>query len=483
MHSKRSLVVLAGLLCACPHDDDQPAADDSSSSSGGVDTTLSPTTAPETSNPTTTSATTAEPTDDTSSEEDSADASTEASSESGSTGDATIEVSGTVTGFIGRPLAGVDVTIGDTTVTTDDEGAFTIAGVTAPYDARVVAADSGATIFLGLTRADPSLHLCSADGEYHTAEIEGLMSGGAGFPNPSQHVFAVAFDGFDTHDESWSYSIGNGPSYHLQPQWYGAAAQEGTVLAVQYHQVDNGHPLDYDGIGVLDVVISDGGVFADQDLVLAPVGDAVVAGMLGVPAEAEYSQVRMFIGVGEEASVLVGYEDDPGDTYSFAAPDGADAWMSTTLIAGVGSSGVFAFRTGIAADTLDADLDIPVLPTWDAPANGGMIAQDSMLQWSGIADAVSVVLLTCEDADLGVRIVTADSSTPVPDLADLGTLIPAGANCYVVLDQYAPFTDVDAFSAPESPMRNRSRVDASYPATALFDGAFATIPDIVLHAE
>lgn len=479
MHSKRSLVVLAGLLCACPHDDDPSAADDSSSSSGGVDTTLSPTSAPETSGPATTSATTAEPTEGSSSDA-SADASTDGSSESGSTGDTTIDVSGTVTGFLGRPLAGADVMIGDTTVTTDEDGAFAITGVTAPYDARVVDSN-GATIFLGLTRADPSLHLYSPDGEYHTAEIEGVMSGGAGFPNPSQHVFAVSFDGFDTHDESWSYSIGNGPSYHLQPQWYGAAAQEGTVLALQWHQVDNGHPLDYDGIGVIDVVLSDGGLFADQDIALQPVGDAVVAGMLGVPPEAEYSQVRMFVGVGDEASAFVGYEDDPGDTYSFAAPDGGDAWMSTTLIAGVGSSGVFAFRSGIAPDTLDADLDIPVLPTWDAPANGEMIASDSMLQWSGIADAVSVVLLSCEGADVGVRIVTADSSTPVPDLTDLGTLLPAGATCYVLLDQYAPFDDVDAFTGPDSPMRNRSRVDASYPATALFDGAFATVPDIVLH--
>lgn len=479
MHSKRSSIVLAGLLCACPHDDDQPAADDSSSSSGGMDTTAPSTSVTETTNPSTTSATTAESTDGSSSDA-SADASTDGSSESGSTGDATIDVSGTVTGFIGRPLAGVDVMIGDTTVTTDDDGAFAIAGVTAPYDARVVA-NGGATIFLGLTRADPSLHLYESDGTYRTAQIDGVMSGGAGFPNPSDHVFAIAFDGFDTHDENWSFSIGDGPDYHLQPQWYGPAAEEGTLLAVQYHQVDNGHPLDYDGIGVLDVVVSDGGLFADQDLVLQPVGDAVVAGMLGIPPEAEYSQVRMFVGVGDEASVFAGYEDDPGDTYSFAAPDGADAWMSTTLIAGVGSSGVFAFRTAIAADTLDADLDIPVLPTWTAPANDGAIADDSMLQWSGIADAVSVVLLSCDGGDVGVRIVTADSSTPVPDVADLGTLLPAGADCYVLLDQYAPFADVDAFSGPESPMRNRSRVSSSYPATALFDGAFATVPDIVLH--
>lgn len=479
MHSKRSLVVLAGLLCACPHDDDQPAADEGSSSSGGVDTTLSPTTAPDTSNPTTTSPTTTEATEGSSSES-SADASTDGSSESGSTGDATIDVNGTVTGFLGRPLAGVDVTIGDDMVTTDEDGAFAITGVTAPYDARVVD-DNGATIFLGLTRTDPSLHLYSPDGVYHTAEIDGVMSGGAGFPNPSQHVFAVAFDGFDTHDESWSYSIGNGPSYHLQPQWYGTAAQEGTVVALQWHQVDNGHPLDYDGVGVIDVVVSDGGVFADQDIVLQPVGTAVVAGTLGIPPEAAYSQVRMFVGVGEEASVFVGYEDDPGDTYSFAAPDGGDAWMSTTLIAGVGSSGVFVFRTGIAPDTLDADLDIPTLATWTGPANGGVIADDSMLQWSGIADAVSVVLLTCDEADVSVRIVTADSSTPIPDLADLGTLLPAGANCYVLLDQYAPLPDVDAFCGPDSPMRNRSRVDSSYPATALVDGAFATVQDIVLH--
>src|SRR5215472_3550718 len=72
----------------------------------------------------------------------------------------TITVAGKVTDQAKQALSGAIVVIGAQHATTDASGAFSIGGVTAPYDAAVivpVGARNTAIVYKGLTRADPTL--------------------------------------------------------------------------------------------------------------------------------------------------------------------------------------------------------------------------------------------------------------------------------------------------------------------------------------
>lgn len=414
-----------------------------------------------------------------SSDDDTVDTSGDASDSSSDGGTATVDVAGRVTSWYGRPIAGASVTIAGTTTTTADDGTFAIDGVATPYEARVDA-EGMVTVVRELTRDDPSLHTYGGFDDPKQADIEGDLSGGAGFPSPSGHAWAVSFDGFDAHGEGSSYSQGAGPDYHLAPYWYGPVpAEEGTVMALQWEQIDDGQPLGYDALGTLDIAVSNGGLFADQDLVLAPVGDSIVGGSLLAPDGVDISQVRLFVGTGDISSVFVGWQEDAFDAYEFLVPQGQGAYAGVAYIAGTNDAYVFTFRTNVAPGTMDADLEIPTLPSWTAPANGSNgFGLDTELSWSGIADAVSVITVYCEDADAFVRVVTAESTATIPDVSDLGVQFPPSTTCNVVVDQYAPLADTDAWAGPESPMRNRSRVDSSYPATSLFDGSTAVLQNL-----
>jgi hypothetical protein len=52
-------------------------------------------------------------------------------------------VAGSVKDAYGQGVAGVTVLVGSQQVTTDGTGAFSVAGVTTPYDASVVQATAG----------------------------------------------------------------------------------------------------------------------------------------------------------------------------------------------------------------------------------------------------------------------------------------------------------------------------------------------------
>jgi hypothetical protein len=411
--------------------------------------------------------------------ESSDEASVDSSESSSDGGSATIDVAGHVTSWHGRPVAGASVTIAGTTATTAEDGTFAIAGVAVPYEARVDAEDM-VTVVRELTRADPSLHTYGGFVDLKQADIEGTLSGGAGFPSPAGHEFAVSFDGFDTHEENWSYSMGPGPDYHISPRWYGPVpAEEGTVMVLQWEELVNGQPLGYDALGTFDIAVSDGGVFAEQDIVLAPVADSIVGGSLVTPDGADVSQVRLFVGTGDIASVFAGWQEDAFDSYEFLVPQGQGAYAGLSYIAGSNDAYVFAFRTDVAPGTMDADLEIPTLPSWTAPINGSNgFGLDTELAWSGIADAVSVITVYCEEADAFVRVVTAEATATIPDVSDLGVQFPPSSTCHVVLDQYAPLASTDEWAGPDSPMRNRSRVDSSYPSTPLFDGSTAVIENL-----
>ncbi|HEY1908969.1 MAG TPA: hypothetical protein VGG91_23200, partial [Myxococcaceae bacterium] len=72
----------------------------------------------------------------------------------------TITVAGKVLDGVKKPVTGATVAIGAQHTTSDGTGSFSIAGVTAPYDAVLivpVGPRNAAVVYKGLTRADPTL--------------------------------------------------------------------------------------------------------------------------------------------------------------------------------------------------------------------------------------------------------------------------------------------------------------------------------------
>lgn len=204
----------------------------------------------------------------------------------------------------------------------------------------------------------------------------------------------------------------------------------------------------------------------------------MIGGSITMPAGATFALLELFVGTGERASVRVGDVEDPPSDYTFVVPEADDVWTATTLITADDTAVVYTFRTAIAPGSDDVDLEVPALPSWTTPAVGTELAADSMLQWDGLPDATSLVLLWCPDADYSLTIVTEGTETTIPALPELGTLLVPGAQCVITLEQYAPNATTDAWAGAQSPTANRDRVWQSYPSAALFDGAFAQLENL-----
>src|SRR5688572_5074274 len=119
--------------------------------------------------------------------------------EAGPVHDERVRVRGKVIDFWRQPVAGVEVTIGETTARTDATGAFTIERVTPPYAALAVFSvtyPSSNTreyrwLYEGLTRADPTLQVDSSNVS-HAARVEATFTGPM-FPLPAAQRLQYAF--------------------------------------------------------------------------------------------------------------------------------------------------------------------------------------------------------------------------------------------------------------------------------------------------
>ena len=372
-------------------------------------------------------------------------------SDSGTAAGSTITVSGKVITVGQQPIPNSPVVItGLPATVTDANGAFTITGVTTPYDVTVVVSATKLGItYRGLTRSDPTLvNLLSASTPGNTATVSGTVSGGAGFPQPATRTSAVLL----TSTETSSSTIPNGTTgvYSLSTSWVGATTITTVLHALQWDKNAAGVPTAYTGYGEkTGVSVTAGGSFAAQNVAMTAVTAQTVAGTVTVPAGLTLSSKAVSLVFATKGSISLGSEGGSTASFSYAVP----VVSGTTLSVSASASGVSGLsqlaKSGIAPGASGIALSLQAVSTHSLPVdNATGVTVATPFSWTPSPSVIYIVLVNGPAGQPDFLIITSQPSATLPDLTALGLGLPKGIAYGWSILTYGPHASIDAAAGP-----------------------------------
>jgi hypothetical protein len=309
-------------------------------------------------------------------------------------------VTGHVIDFWGHPVPSLQVQIGATRVSTDENGAFTVADVPAEYDVSMVYSDEvwlrvAAWAYLGLTRRDPTLQVyLGAPERYGTLDV-------AFSPKPTLSAgkrIDVAVGSGRGSDVYQNVSV-NGTASEL-PSWYGPTKIAATGHGLLWQRDAQGLPTGYFAYGSAPVQLASG---SDATLTLnlstASIASSKVAGTI-TPAGVASRRNWLFLRFDSDAALELVAKTDAEDTFSFLAP--AIGGSSLTVAA---SEGYFSEQYAVAhADNLapgaQVELTIPAPMVLQSPLEGATkVTGATRFSFSGAERGPYVVAFYDQGAD------------------------------------------------------------------------------------
>lgn len=367
---------------------------------------------------------------------------------------ANINVSGTVIGINLQPVASAPVVItsGGTnfSTTTNASGVFSVSGVTTPYDATVVTGNQS-LIYKGLTRTDPTLvFLGVSPGVSRSASLSGTVSGGAGFPQPANHLTRTAFGSPEALDNATANTTTG--AYNMGTvSWFGSTTTTGNIHVLQWLFDGTNLPTDYKGYGEkLGVALSDGGAFASQNVTMSGVSEATISGSVTLPAGYTLANKRMSVGFADRS--LINVLSDSGSSVSFAytTPNitGATIQMQVTANNATGTS-VITTKPGLAVNATSVSIPLPAGSELSLPPNAATgVSNSTTFSYTPFSGGVHFVVFNGPGASPDYVVVTTASSTTIPNLSSVGLGLPASTVYSWSLVGAAPFATVDAAAGP-----------------------------------
>ena len=340
--------------------------------------------------------------------------------------------------LVRRPAAGVQVAIvGRPPTVTDANGKFTVAGVVPPYDA-IVYTSSTAIVYQGLTRSDPSL--------IHeppliqlslpaSAQVSGSLTGGAGW-NTGAHVTGVLMRWDDENNLCLGSSsptscggalVGSSGDYSAGLPWGGAPPTPSLRLyALQWALDGNGNPDYATGYGQLETTVTNGGVYPNLDIDLAPVSTSVLGGTVGLPPGANLDSYAWAAETDLGDVMVLGQDTATSAAFSGKVPviPGATYRLAVTASGPAGTS--VAVRQGLP---VSSSLNVQLLPppNLTAPADGTQwVDHQTVFTHDGPTGAVHLFAYQALGNGPSFAIFTKDKSVRIPDLSAYGLGLPAG---------------------------------------------------------
>jgi len=394
---------------------------------------------------------------------------------------ATSTVSGKVLNRIGQPVSGATVSIpGKATVTTDANGAFTVQGVTAPYDVLVVETTYKViTAYKGLTRADPTLlSLGALTGAAYAAHIAGTVQGGGvgTYPQPAGHHTPVALASPQASVAALTEGSG---AFTLIPQWYGQTSTQGSLHAFQIRESVPGTPVEYRGYGKLDLVVSNGGSYGAQNVALSPVSAATLSGSVTVPAGYTLGGKSALIYFNPSTQITLAYANTPATSFNFLVPVIPNTGLLLQAYANkLGVSTTLAFKGSLSPNASGVNLTIRSGVEASLPADGATgVSYSTPFSWSAFTEGVHILVFLPGTPDKPLFYVfTAGTSTTIPDGRSFGISLPSGTTYYWNVHGYAPFATIDAAATPDFWMPYNNEVSGDLYTSSSAQRIFTTAP-------
>ena len=359
----------------------------------------------------------------------------------------TITVAGKVTDMSKKGISGATVAIGSQHATADGTGAFSIAGVTAPYDAIVivpVGTRNAAIVFKGLTRADPTLIALPVTGSLpNSGTVSGSVSGGDALPAASDKT-AVAWGSPEASDSTtfttnpWSLSL----------DWSGPSATTGNVHALQWTPT-SGIPTSYKGHGVASgVAVANGGTTSSVAIAMTAPVASTISGTVTVPAGVTLTGKTLGISFADGAAFGVGTDSTAATSFNYPVPTGIGSTASVT--AGGMATGALSITqvNGIASGSTGTAVALLAPALQSTPvvnATGVTTATD--FTWTQLTGALHFVIINSSSATAPVYyLITTGATGRIPDLSSLGVVLPGSTAYTWGILAVGPWASVDAFA-------------------------------------
>ncbi len=319
----------------------------------------------------------------------------------------TITVAGKVLNNFGQAIANASISVaGKPAVMTNASGEFEFLEVDKPYNASVTIGTQ-VHIFSGLTRANPTLPLLNNTGGAPLSgsnTVSGTLSGGAGFPNPNNHLAQVVFA---QADAPTSYATGNiknvagllagtGGAYSLTSQWSGSSSVSGTLYALQWatDPASLTRPTSYKGFGSRAVTLSNGVNPAAQNMALSAVTTGNINLAIAPSSGTTISGRGVYVNLDSRSFFALVNELTPDTNATYAVPDIAGKSLSVAVSANHSSGGTAIIQKSGIQSGAALNLPIPAPALLTSPSNNQSIfSLSATLKYTPVADSVSVVVL------------------------------------------------------------------------------------------
>jgi hypothetical protein len=354
-------------------------------------------------------------------------------------------VAGSVKDIFGIGIAGATVVIGAQQITTDGTGAFSVPGVTTPYDVTVLLPAKGSRTYRGLTRADPTLigQGPSLNPPRH-GTVGGSVSGGDALPAPADRT-AVAWG---SPGITWRTNVTSNP-WSLSVGWGGTSASiTGNVHALQW-PLTSSTPTSYTGHGVSSgVVLAHGGTTSGVAVAMTAPAASTISGTVTLAAGVSLLYKDLTLDFADGASIAVGTNLGAAAAYSFAVPGGIGA-TATITASGMypGSAGTFTRVSGLAPGSTGTSIALLVPTTYSAPDEDATgVTNGTDFSWTPFPGAVyAVSFIATTPGNPNYFVITSATSTRLPDLSALGITLPPGTTYGWSIQPVAPWASVDEY--------------------------------------
>ncbi|WNG56707.1 carboxypeptidase regulatory-like domain-containing protein [Archangium gephyra] len=379
-------------------------------------------------------------------------------------GGSTITVTGKVLDENGRPVKHASILIpgnGRQAAALDSTGAFSIEGVTAPYDVIVVQREiRTATVYKGLSRRDLTLPYITnveiRDDDYRTARLEGTVTGGStpyDVSSPKVDFVSAASSGTAFADPDGTYSG--------EVNWNGPDSITGTLYAIQMESsAPFTPPSSYLGFGRRDnVTLSNDTTSSALDITMNSVTDSHLGGSVTVPNGYALSTIGVTLVPEPNASIDLFYAPELGGTFNYVVPQIPQSTFTVQASASFenpadpfNTASSMLYKKGLTAGTSNAALVLQEAARPSQPAdNATEVTRATEFSWTAFTGGIHQFHIqemdTAPDtSSYSVYIFTSGTQTTLPDLSVFDMSLPANATFTWNVQSIAPVASMDALS-------------------------------------
>jgi hypothetical protein len=341
-------------------------------------------------------------------------------------------------------------------VSVDSSGAFSIAGVTPPYDVIVVEKELRvASVFQGLTLQNLTLPVDSdpAQEAEILADVKGTVTGGQ---TPSDTYQTVVT--FSSENSSSTGPADLSGAYSLGVSWTSAPSITGTLYALQAERSDIFDvPTSYLAFGQREnVTLNENVKLSAQDITMSSVTNSSLAGNITVPAGYTLGPISVSLAPKPATEISLFYDIAASNAFTYTVPQIPQATFTMQVITSVpnpadpfNTPSSILFKRGLTAGTTNLALALPEASRPALPANEAKdVTQATLFSWSSFANGLHMIKFTevKDESPYTVALYTKGTQTTLPDLSALGMGLPASTQFTWKVQGVGAVTSMDALA-------------------------------------